>query len=176
MHSWAQRPPFCRVCCLWMVVRSTRVYHWDLTPGRVNKRGFSVRYPGLAVCPSGAKEDLQSLVISAQANGALICRFQIGKNQSPRMPDEVIENRTCLGSSSRNETDLPNRDPYVVFWDYTHRLPPWVSFPVAVVSTSSGQNPTAHRVVELLGWAVRNISNRRGQAQISGHIGSKRRR
>lgn len=156
-------------------MRSTQAYHWDLTPGRVNERGFSVRYPRLALSLAGAKEDLQSLVVSALANYVLICRFQIRKNQSSRTSDEVIEDPRGLGSSLGmkpiSQTAISMSYSGTIPTDCSHECQNqrrWYQYRVF-------RSPLRHRVVEILGWAVHEVSNRESQTQMSGHSGSKRR-
>ncbi|GAD92482.1 hypothetical protein AN2408.2 [Paecilomyces variotii No. 5] len=129
---------------------NTSVPLGDLTPGTVDKRGFSVKYPGLALSPADTKGGFQSLIVCAQYNTALTGRFQIRENQSSQTPDGIIEDPKSRDSSSRNEVEFSDLDLYVIFWDHTHRLLPSVSIPAAIVSTPRGQTSHATPSSEIL--------------------------
>lgn len=102
----------------------------DTEPARVTERGLVVQYPGLALPSSSfdTVEKLRSFRVYARITESVIYTFQI-QQADPSTKKDV---KTA-------DAHMEKRKFYVLFWDHTRQVLPWVPMMAAVVSAPEVQ-------------------------------------
>ncbi|KAI7971182.1 hypothetical protein EIK77_006998 [Talaromyces pinophilus] len=101
----------------------------DIMPGKVTDRGLAVKYPGFALpCSFDTLEKLRSIYVHCRMDNRMVYNFKIERVGRFIKKDVEVA-----------ESHMAKRRFYVLFYDHTGQMLPWVPMLAAIVSAPEDQ-------------------------------------